>query len=155
MTPSPQTFSTAAELLAHTKAVRARLKSLKAWEPAPIPVVEKVKEVAPPIPYPPLNFPIKRTTLIIRMICAHYRLTEHDIRSPSHYSGYVRPRHIAMYLCVKHAGLSFPRTGKLFGGRDHATVHRAVAKIEASMARNPLMAEEIAAFVAQLGSKGE
>lgn len=39
-------------------------------------------------------------------------------------------RQIAMYVCRRSLGLSYPEIGRAFGGRDHSTVIHAVKKIE-------------------------
>lgn len=41
----------------------------------------------------------------------------------------VRPRQLAMYLVRAMEGLSLPQIGRLFGGRDHATVLHACRKV--------------------------
>ncbi len=49
-----------------------------------------------------------------------------QIRKPE----YVLARQIAMYLCRRKLGLSYPELGRLFGDRDHTTVMYAVKKVE-------------------------
>ena len=39
-------------------------------------------------------------------------------------------RQVAMYLCRKHLGLSFPELGRAFGGRDHSTALYSCKKVE-------------------------
>ncbi len=41
----------------------------------------------------------------------------------------VLARQIAMYVCRKKLGLSYPELGRAFGGRDHSTVIHAIKKI--------------------------
>ncbi len=42
----------------------------------------------------------------------------------------VRARQLAMYICRKKLGLSYPELGRAFGGKDHSTVIHAVKKIK-------------------------
>ena len=45
-------------------------------------------------------------------------------------------RQLAMYVCRRRLGLSYPELGRLFGGRDHTTVLHAVKKIEKMIKMN-------------------
>ena len=46
------------------------------------------------------------------------------------------PRQVAMYLCRELTGMSLPRIGQVFGGRDHTTVMHACDKIQDEMERS-------------------
>ena len=48
-----------------------------------------------------------------------------------------------MYLCRQLTDLSLPKTGKLFGGRDHTTVMHAVNKISKLVQKDPDVARQI------------
>lgn len=55
-------------------------------------------------------------------------------------------RHVAMYLCKKLLGRSFPELGREFGRRDHTTVMSAVRKVELLLKKD----ERVHAAVASL-----
>ncbi|MBM3496950.1 MAG: chromosomal replication initiator protein DnaA, partial [Armatimonadetes bacterium] len=58
-------------------------------------------------------------------------------------------RQVAMYLCRELADESCRAIGAAFGGRDHTTVQRAIAKVESLMPTDP----EVRAVVLDLRSK--
>jgi len=53
------------------------------------------------------------------------------------------PRQVAMYLCRKVVGASFPAIGEKFGGRDHSTVMHAVRVVEGKREADPATASLI------------
>jgi chromosomal replication initiator protein len=61
-----------------------------------------------------------------------------------------RPRQIAMALAKELTPLSLPDIGEAFGGRDHTTVLHAVRKIEALVARDIALSEEVESLKRQL-----
>jgi chromosomal replication initiator protein len=67
---------------------------------------------------------------ILDAVCAEFRLTPEEILSASRRHDLVFARQVAMYLCRKHLGLSFPELGRAFGGRDHSTVLYSCRKVE-------------------------
>jgi len=81
-------------------------------------------------------------------VAAHFAVTRAEITGASRLARCVWPRQVAMYLCVRFAGLSCRQTGALFGGRDHGTVRHAVDRIAARIAIDPAFAETIGALVA-------
>lgn len=60
------------------------------------------------------------------------------------------PRQVAIYLAKTLTLKSLPEIGRRFGGRDHTTILHSVRKIESLIARDPAMAEMIAALKASL-----
>jgi len=78
--------------------------------------------------------------LIIAQTAAYFGLTIDELTSPSRGRHLVMARQIAMYLCRELTGLSLPKIGEQFGGRDHTTVMYAERKI------NQLLAERRAVF---------
>ena len=66
---------------------------------------------------------------IARAVCDHFSLRPMDLRSKRRSKNVVVPRQLAMYLCRKHLGASFPHIGEIFA-RDHSTVIHANAVTE-------------------------
>ena len=56
---------------------------------------------------------------------------------------WVRPRQVAMYLAKTLTLRSLPEIGRRFGGRDHTTVLHAVRKIEALVAKDVSLSDEV------------
>jgi len=82
-----------------------------------------------------------------QVVAAHFGLTRAEVAGGSREARYVRPRQIAMYICVRFAGLSQVQAGALFG-RDRTTVAHAVECIASRIAADPAFAKEIDALVA-------
>ena len=58
----------------------------------------------------------------------------------------VLARQIAMYVCRRRLGLSYPELGRMFGGRDHSTVVHAVKKIKQMLESNKEVQNVVAAL---------
>ena len=58
-----------------------------------------------------------------------------------------------MYLAKKLTSRSLPEIGRRFGGRDHSTVLHAVRKIEALVAKDVSLSEEVESLKRQLQSE--
>ncbi|MBP3610090.1 MAG: chromosomal replication initiator protein DnaA [Lachnospiraceae bacterium] len=72
-------------------------------------------------------------TYIVDIVADHFSLTPQEIYSKNRSNKIAYPRHIAMYLCRKHLGISLVDIGKSFGDRDHTTVMHGVTKIEEAL----------------------
>jgi chromosomal replication initiator protein len=55
----------------------------------------------------------------------------------------LRARHVAIFLTRELTDLSLPQIGRLYGGRDHSTVHNSLRRIEAGLADDPDLAERV------------
>lgn len=131
MHPEPRELRTAAEVFSNRKDVRARLSALHAPY-RPEPVVSEPPPPPEPEPEPEQQEPkIWKPTgrKISDVVAFHYGLTRAEIRGESRRKIYVKPRHVAMFICVKFAGLSFKHTGRVFN-RNHTTVLHGVKRIE-------------------------
>lgn len=80
---------------------------------------------------------------ILRIVAKHYSVTRSDLLSSRRTANVVRPRQIAMYLAKTLTLRSLPEIGRRFGGRDHTTVLHAVRKIDANVANDKVLAEEV------------
>jgi chromosomal replication initiator protein len=67
--------------------------------------------------------------LVIKATCRAYDLKVSDLKGPKRSRAIALPRQIAMYLCRKHTGASYPEIGKAFGGKDHSTAINAYNRI--------------------------
>ncbi|HVT56223.1 MAG TPA: chromosomal replication initiator protein DnaA [Xanthobacteraceae bacterium] len=80
---------------------------------------------------------------ILRIVAKHYGVSRSDLLSSRRTANVVRPRQIAMYLAKTLTLRSLPEIGRRFGGRDHTTVLHAVRKIDAHVATDKVLAEEV------------
>jgi hypothetical protein len=81
--------------------------------------------------------------LIQKAVCRFYEITAIDMLSDRRNAPLVMLRQTAMYLCKTMTLKSLPEIGRQFGGRDHTTVLHAVRKIEARVAEDDRLADEI------------
>ena len=65
-------------------------------------------------------------------VSKYYNLQIHELCSKNRSRHISKPRQIAMYLSKQLTDSSYPEIGKLFGGKDHATVIHGVNKIKTS-----------------------
>lgn len=72
-----------------------------------------------------------------RVVCERKRITVADIRSAYRGRRMSWPRQVAMYLAREMTGCSYPKIGRMFGGRDHTTVMFAYRKLTRLQALNP------------------
>lgn len=66
---------------------------------------------------------------IIKATCKFFDTRVSDLKGSKRARAIAQPRQIAMYLCRKHAGASYPEIGKAFGGKDHTTALNAFNRI--------------------------
>ena len=74
--------------------------------------------------------------LIMQTVCDYYGQTLEDMTGPTRKREITVPRQIAMYLTRELTGMSLPRIGDVFGGRDHTTVLHSCKTVEANMQAN-------------------
>jgi chromosomal replication initiator protein len=55
----------------------------------------------------------------------------------------LRARQVAMLLTRELTDLSLPQIGRLYGGRDHSTVHNSLRRIEARLDEDPELADRV------------
>ncbi|MBO5666937.1 MAG: chromosomal replication initiator protein DnaA, partial [Firmicutes bacterium] len=74
---------------------------------------------------------------IKRIVAKHFNVKLADFDSSKRSRNIAYPRQIAMYLCREITGLSLPKIGELFGGRDHTPVLHGCEKIAKDLESNP------------------
>ena len=87
---------------------------------------------------------------IQRVVARQYNVSRSDLLSSRRTANVVRPRQVAMYLAKTLTLRSLPEIGRRFGGRDHTTVLHAVRKIEALVAKDAALSEEVESLKRQL-----
>jgi chromosomal replication initiator protein len=87
---------------------------------------------------------------IQRVVARQYNVSRSDLLSSRRTANVVRPRQVAMYLAKTLTLRSLPEIGRRFGGRDHTTVLHAVRKIEALVARDVALSDEVESLKRQL-----
>lgn len=70
---------------------------------------------------------------IVKQVAAAFGVTAKELLGPSRLRRVLLPRQVAMYLARELSGLSLPRIGEAFGGRDHTTILHACRKVEAGL----------------------
>jgi chromosomal replication initiator protein len=88
---------------------------------------------------------------IVKRVAAAFGVGEADLLGPSRLRTVLRPRQVAMHLARELTGLSRPRLGAAFGGRDHTTVLHACRKVEEDMRNDPELAKRVSELRAALG----
>ena len=83
-------------------------------------------------------------------LAARFGVTHDELVSPRRSQAVAYPRQVAMYLAKTLTLRSLPEIGRRFGGRDHTTVLHAVRKIEALVARDTALSEEVESLKRQL-----
>jgi chromosomal replication initiator protein len=87
---------------------------------------------------------------IQRLVARQYNVSRSDLLCSRRTANVVRPRQVAMYLAKILTLRSLPEIGRRFGGRDHTTVLHAVRKMDALIATDTALAEEIDVLKRQL-----
>jgi chromosomal replication initiator protein len=81
--------------------------------------------------------------LIMEVVANYYSVTVGDLKSRQRSQDIIIPRHMAMYLCRTKLGLTNTEIGKLFGGKNHATVINACANIKGKLEADPRIQEQL------------
>jgi chromosomal replication initiator protein len=91
--------------------------------------------------------------LIISTVAQYYELPQSELLGPSRRQPLARQRQIAMYISREQTGLSLPRIGAAFGGRDHTTVMHAVEKITNLLQTDKAVYDEVTAITQELRTR--
>jgi len=73
---------------------------------------------------------------IMKVVSRYYDISPEQLTTKKRSRDVSFPRQVAMYLCRELTGMSLPRIGQVFGGRDHTTVIHACDKIQEEMDTN-------------------
>ncbi len=87
---------------------------------------------------------------IISTVSQYYEIPQSEMVGTSRRQPLARQRQVAMYVCREHTGLSLPKIGTAFGGRDHTTVMHAVDKITGLIQSDKTVFDEVSAITQQL-----
>jgi chromosomal replication initiator protein len=90
---------------------------------------------------------------IVKRVAAAFGVDEKALLGTSRLRGVLKPRQVAMYLARELTGLSLPRIGTAFGGRDHTTVLHACRKVEDEMANDVTLAKQVSELRVMLSGK--
>ena len=88
---------------------------------------------------------------IVQTVTNFFNIKVSDLKGKRRLKQFVRPRHIAMWLIRKHLNLSFPEIGRLFGGRDHATIQHACKKVRKGIEQDADLTNTIKILERNLG----
>lgn len=80
---------------------------------------------------------------IQKAVCEHFSLNLVDLKSKKRSHNISIPRQIAMFLCRQHTSASLPEIGRQFGGKDHSTVLHSCRKVEAQVASNAAVKNDV------------
>jgi chromosomal replication initiator protein len=83
---------------------------------------------------------------ILKSVASHYGLRVSDLKAKTNAKPIAFPRQVAMYLCRKLTGLSYPEIGRLFNDKHHSTVMHSVEKIEKLVEDDPDFRKVIEGF---------
>ena len=86
---------------------------------------------------------LEQLRTILRTVAQHYNVSPLDILSIRQFVEIAWPRHIGMFIGQKLTTCSLSQIGQVYGGRDHATVHSAIAKIERKVSGSDRVASEV------------
>lgn len=74
------------------------------------------------IDYDSIHYNANKASGIIDIICSYFGVEEKVIRSKTRLREVVSKRQIAMFMIQHYTKLSLSEIGRMFGGKDHATV---------------------------------
>jgi DnaA-like protein len=141
-------FSSATELMAHYRELRARTK---AWAPRPpsLPPAPPAPSVSPA--------PVARLTPLQRIIAAiaqEFRIAPEVLTSSSREQNVVAARQVAALLARELTNMSNRMIGKILH-RDHSTVNASVASLAWKMECDPMLAQRVRLLRNQLLEKDD
>ena len=82
----------------------------------------------------------------------YYKVRIDEMDSKKRNAEIILPRMVAMYLIRKNTDVSLPDIGKMFGGRNHATVIHAIEKIENDIKNNKQIQQGVDSIMNKTGN---
>ena len=74
--------------------------------------------------------------LIKKTVANYFNIKVSELESPKRARNIAFPRQIAIYLIRENTDVSLPKTGELFGGRDHSTILHSYEKMKEEISSN-------------------
>jgi chromosomal replication initiation ATPase DnaA len=90
------------------------------------------------------------TTDVRRALTQHFNVTEQEIDRAGGNTKITRIRQIGYHLCRMYTTRSLTEIGRIFGGREHTTVHYGVRKIGKARKADAALNEDLLALEARL-----
>ena len=118
-------------------------------EPLPVELVRDVLSSQ----YPEDSRPVTVES-VQRVVAEYFSLSIDELRSERRTQTIVFPRQVAMYLSRELTDMSLPQIGRLFGGRDHTTIHYGHDKIAKRIKEDRSLynlVQELTATIRRLG----
>ncbi len=89
---------------------------------------------------------------ILETVSEYYHLRVEDLKSSSRSKDISFARQVAIYMIRTLTDASFPKIGKLLGGRKHTTILYSYEKINAIMQEHPVLAQQVKELTARIKS---